>query len=313
MSANQTSTSVPGYSYDFYRTVIITVPVLVPLVVIPLIFSIKCICGCIHKTHAQIWTKTAKMFALSKEKKIYFHGPKKPSRWIIALLLIKALLFLMFSLAVFLNESVVTSHFGCIAGRWDCFEQDSGQFMRIRNCSNLGEFSTDHVHCYRISVELSTAIGEVGGLIFVIKIVVTAYIMVYFSVRHIHDRCLRIATGIGINLAFFLLAVGWPIGFAVGHVRLTETETLTFQMHNIINAVYYSLLYFAVTAAMLLRTNCTFDDFPEHIGSNTTVITVGAPTAGENGTVTTADGSVMPAKARVEITHGDKSQTIHVI
>ena len=305
-------TSIPGRSFEYYRRLIIIIPTVTPLVVIPIIFSIKYVCGCVHNSHAKIWYNTAKIFAFTKERKLYLQGSKKPSNCIIALLLIKALLLLMFSLAIFLNESVVSAHFGCVSGRWDCFAQGRGRTVRIRNCSNLGNFSNDHVHCYRLAFELSTAISEVGGLVFVLKIVITAYVMMYFSVRFVKNRCLRIATANGVVLLFFLLSVGGPVSFAVGHVRLTDAETLTFQMHNIINATYYAMLYFVVTLPMLLHSKCTFDDFPEY-SSNTTVITVGAPMAGENGSVPAVGGATMPPRASVQIQHGDKSHTINVI
>ena len=303
---------IPGNSYELYIRVIITVPVVAPLVVIPVLITITSFCSYIHKPHARVIYGTAKLFSFGNEKKIYLQSPsEKPSKSVVFLLVIKAILLLMFSLAVFLNESVIASNNGCVSGRWDCFARARGETVRVTNCSDLGEYSDDPIECYQPSFIFSTALSEVGGIAFLTQLIINAYIKVYFSIRHVRNRSLRIATASCVILLFFLVSSAGPIGFAVAHV-IRRTSTLTFKMHNILSATYYSLLYFVVTLTMLLRSKCTFSDLPEY-GSHTTVITVGGPMTGGDGMPVVVGGATTPPRASVQIAHGDKIHTINVV
>ena len=258
--------------------------------------------------------KLAEKFSFGEEKKFYLHQ-ERPSRCIFILLVIKGTLLLMFSLAVFLNESVIANEVGCLSGRWDCFTLSNSQAIRITNCSNLGEFSDDSIQCYRPAFEYSTAISEVGGIVFVTQIVISVYVAVYFSTASITNRCLRITSAVFIVFSFFVLAVVAPIFFASLHTARNETETLNFKLHNIIFAVYYSLIYFAMTLAMLVRSKCTFDDFDSDYDPNNTVITVGGPT-GTNGTTEVGGavgGAPTPPRASIQIAQGNKIHTINVV
>lgn len=300
-----------GHSYNFYEQVIITVPIVGPFVVIPVIIVVNCVCGCLHSSHPKILYGTADMFSFSEEKKHYLQGQEKPSHFIVFLLATKAVLLLMFSLAVFLNESIIANEVGCVSGNWDCFVVTNGQATRISNCSDLGEFSDDSIQCYHPAFEYSTAISEVGGIAFVSQIVISAYIAVYFSVRFITNRCLRITSAAIIVLLFFVVGFVAPIAFASGHLTLTTTETLNFEMHNLIFGIYYPLLYIVVTLALIVRSKCTFDDFDTDYDPHTTVITIGGPT-GEN-EETEVGGVTTPPRASVQIAQGNKVHKINVI
>ena len=306
--------SAPGYSFEFYRRVIITTPIVAPLVVFPIILAVNFVCGCIHKSHYNILTKLAEKFSFGNEKKYYLHK-ERPSRCIFVLLVVKGTLLLMFSLAVFLNESVIANEIGCLSGNWDCFTQSNGQAIRITNCSDLGEFSDNSIQCYRPTFMYSTAISEVGGIAFITQIVISAYVALYFSTASVNDRCLRITSATTVVFLFFVLAVVAPITFATLHTIRNETETLNFKMHNILFAVYYALIYFIVTMAMLTRSRCTFDDFDTDYDPENTVITVGGP-PGANGTAGMGGamgGAPTPPRASIQIAQGNKIHTINVI
>ena len=303
--------SAPGYSFEFYQRVIITTPIVAPLAVFPIILAVNFFCGCIHKSHAKILKKLAEKFSYGEEKKYYLHQ-ERPSRFIFVLLVLKGILLLMFALAVFLNASVIANEIGCLSGQWDCFVQSNGEAIRITNCSDLGEFSDNSIQCYRPGFKYSTAISEVGGIAFVMQILISVHVALYFSTASIHDRCLRITSATFVIFLFFVVAVVAPITFAVVHSIQTETETLNFKMHNIIFAVYYSLIYFVVTTAMLYRSRCTFDDFDTDYDPENTVITVGGP-PGSNGVGGAVSGALTPPRASIQIAQGDKIHTINVI
>ncbi len=302
--------SAPGHSFEFYQQVIITTPIVTPLAILPIILVVNLLCGCIHKAHTKILTKLAEKFSYGDEKKYYLHQ-ERPSRFIFVLLVIKGILLLMFSLAVFLNESVIANEIGCLSGHWDCFAQSNGEAIRITNCSDLGEFSDNSIQCYRPAFQYSTAISEVGGITFVMQIIISVHVALYFSTASIHDRCLRITSATFIVFLFFIVAVVAPITFAVVHTTRNETETLNFIMHNIIFAVYYSLIYFVVTTAMLYRSRCTFDDFDTDYDPENTVITVGGPPGGNGGGV--MGGAPTPPRASIQIAQGNKIHTINVV
>ena len=303
---------IVGYSYDFYKTTITTVPIVVPpLLVIPTILVVNCVCGCVQKSFEKVLHRMVDMFSSGEEKKHYLElqGVEKPSKFILFLLSLKAVILLMFSLAVFLNESIIASQTGCISGNWDCFTLSNGQATTITNCSDLGQFSDNSIQCYHPAFQYSTAISEVGGIAFIVNLVITGYIIMFFSVRFLHSRCLRITIGTLIVFFFFVIAFVCPITFAAVHVTLRSTETLQYQMHNIIFGIYYPLLYLVVTLAMIIRSKCTFDDYDPDYDPNTTVITVGGPT-GEYGTV---GGVTTPPCASIEIAQGNKVHKINVI
>ena len=258
-------TSIPNHSFDFYRRVVVAVPILAPLAVLPTIFAVECVCGCIHNSHAQIWSKFAEKVSFSEEKKYYLHE-EKPSKCILALLAIKGLLLVMFGLALFLNESIIAGETGCHTGYWDCFTLAHGQAIRITNCSSLGEFSDDSIQCYRPEFGYSAAISEVGGMLFLVHMLLNVYISIYFSTAPVRNRCLRVLTANFIVFSFFVFAVFISIFFASYHVAENEVETLNYKMHNIIFAIFLPLIYFVVTLAMLVHSKCTFDDFdPDYI------------------------------------------------
>ena len=271
-----------------------------------------------HKAHAKILTKLAEKFSFGDEKKYYLHQ-ERPLRSIYVLLVTKGILLLMFSLAVFLNESVIANEVGCLSGHWDCFTQSNGQAIRIINCSDLGEFSDVSIQCYRPAFHYSTAISEVGGIAFVTQIVISVYVAVYFSTASITNRCLRITSANFIIFLFFVLAVVAPITFAAFHTARNETETLNYKMHNILFAVYYALIYFVVTLSMLVRSRCTFDDLDTDYDPENTVITVGGPTvtgANYNGTAQVGGamgGAPTPPRASIQIAQGNKIHTINVL
>ena len=244
-----------NYSYEYYKLVVTTVPVLVPLVV-PLIFVIMTFsCGCIHKSHAKIFYKFAEKISSGEENKYFLHQ----ENCIVNLLVVKGVLFLMFSLAMFLNESVIAHGIGCYTGHWDCFTFRDDQPIRITNCSNLGEFSGSPIQCYRPAFEYSTAVSKVGGLIFVVYIASNIYVWFYYTTAPIRNCYLRVSTGIYKQFLFFVLAVALPIFFASYHTA-NETITLNDKMHNIIFAIYIPMIYTIVTLAMLLHSKCTFRD-----------------------------------------------------
>ena len=301
----------PGHSFQYYRQVIITVPILTPLVVIPAILMVKFVCGCIHSSHSQILSKLAEKFSFGEEKKYYLQQ-EKPSKCIFVLLVIKGMLLLMFSIAVFLNDSVIAHEVGCLSGHWDCFTLTRRRAIRIANCSNLGRFSDDSIQCYRPAFEYSTALSDVGGIVFVTHIIINVYIAIYFSTASITNRCLRITSAFFVNFAFSILAFVAPISFAIFHTPRRTAETLNFKMNNVIVAVYYSLIYIVVTLAMLVRSKCTFDDFDTDYDPNNIVITVDRPT-GANGT-TKVGGAVggTPPRASIQIAQGNKIHTINV-
>ena len=301
-----------GYSYEFYRRTIITVPiVLPPLLVIPTILGVNCACGCFQKSYEKIVQRIVEMISCGEEKKHYLElqGGEKPSKCIVFLVYLKTIILLMFGLAVFLNESLIAGEVGCTSGTWDCFTLSNGQAIRITNCSDLGEYSDNSIKCYLPAFEYSTGVSEVGGVTFIVSLVITAYIIMFFSVRFLQSRCLRITTATFIVFFFFVVAFACPIIFAALHVTLSSTQTLQYQMHNIIFGIYYPLLYIVVTLAMIIRSKCTFDDFDPDYDPNTTVITVGGPT-GENGTA--GGGVTTPPRATVEITQGNRVHIINV-
>lgn len=306
------SANFVSHSYEYYECVIIVVPIVVPLAIVPILWTVNCVCGCMHNTHPQILYGMAKMFSFGEEKKHYLYGygqQEKPPKSILILLTIKAVLLLMFGTAVFLNESLIEDGIGCHSQDWDCFiRSDTGE-IRIANCSGQDQSFDDPVQCYRLAVEFSTAISEVGGIMFVAQIVITTYIVVYFSVRSITSRCLRVASASAVIFIFFIFAFAAPIAFAVGHRKLISVGTLNFKMHNIIFGVYYPLLYLVVTVPLIIRSKCTFDDYDTEYDPNTIVITVGGPTP--EGYGTTGEGSVTtPPRATVQIEQGNK---IHII
>lgn len=307
-----TSVNFTGHTYEYYERVITIVPIVVPLAIIPIVLTINCVCGCIHSAHPQILHGMASTFSFGEEKKHYLHGygqGEKPPKTILLLLAIKAVLLLMFGLAVLLNESLIANETGCHTG-WDCFTISNGQAIRIINCSDLGQFSDDAIQCYRSAIGYSTALSELGGIAFLSQVVINAYIVIYFSVRFITSRSLRVVSASFVIFLFFVVAFAAPIAFAVGHVRLTTVETLNFQMHNIIFGVYYPLLYVVVTLALIIRSKCTFDDYDAEYDPNTTVITVSGPTTTE-GYGTTGESEVTtPARATVQIEQGNK---VHII
>lgn len=306
--------STPNHSYEFYRRVIIAVPILAPLAVLPAIFAAQCVCGCIHNSHAQIWMKFGEKFAFSDEKKYYLHQ-ENPSKCIFALLAIKGLLLVMFGIALFLNESVVANETGCHTGFWDCFTVIRGQAIRITNCSNLGEFSDDSIQCYRPAFGYSAAIDEVGGLLFVVHILINVYISIYFATAPVRNRCLRVLTANSVVFSFFLFAVVASIFFATYHVSENVVETLNYQMHNILFAIFFPLIYFAVTLAMLVRSRCTFDDFDTDHDPNNIVITVDGVTgtgATSNGMATKMGGARSQPRTSINIAQGEKNHTINV-
>lgn len=94
---------------------IITTPIVAPLAVFPIILVVNFFCGCIHNSHAKILKKLAEKSSYGEEKKYYLHQ-ERPSRFIFILLVLKGILLLMFSLAVFLNESVIANEIGCLSG-----------------------------------------------------------------------------------------------------------------------------------------------------------------------------------------------------
>ena len=306
--------SIPNHSFEFYRRVVITVPILAPLVVLPTICAVECVCGCIHNSHAQIWTKFAEKVSFGEEKKYYLHQ-EKPSKCIFALLVIKGLLLVMFSLALFLNESIIADETGCHTGHWDCFTLTHGRAIRITNCSNLSEFSDDSIQCYRPAFGYSAAISEVGGLLFVVHIIINVYTSIYFSTAPVRNRCLRVLTANFIVFSFFIFAVVASIFFASYHVAENEAETLNYKMHNIIFAIFFPLIYLVVTLAMLVRSNCTFDDFDPDYDPNNIVITVDGISgagAGVNGTTTKVGGARTQPRTRIHIAQGNKTHTVNV-
>ena len=270
---------ISNHSYEFYRLVVITVPVLVPLVVPATFIIMTFSCGCIHKSHAKIFFKFAEKISSGEEKKYYLYREKQ-SGCIVSLLVAKGVLFLMFSLAMFLNESIIAHGIHCYTGHWDCFTFRDGQPIRTTNCSNL-EFSGDSIQCYRPAFEYSTAISKVGGLIFVVYIASNIYVWFYYTTAPIRNCYLRVSTGIYKQFLFFILAVVLPIFFASYHAA-DETKTLNNKMHNIIFAIYIPVIYTVVTLAMLLHSRCTFDDVNIDYDPNKVVIT-GSGQTGANG------------------------------
>jgi hypothetical protein len=305
--------AAPNHSYGFYRRVIIIVPLLVPLVVLPTILAVKCVCGCIHNSHAQIWKKFAEKVAFGEEKKYYIHQ-EKPSKCIIVLLAIKGILLVMFGLALFLNESIISGETGCHTGHWDCFTIDNGHAIRITNCSNLGEFSDDSIQCYRPGFGYSVAISEVGGMLFILHILLNVYLSIYFATAPVRNRCLRVLTADFIVFAFFILAVFGSIFFATYHASRNEAETLNYKMHNILFAIFFPLIYFVVSWAMLIRSKCTFDNFDSDYDPNNVVITVdGMTAAGTNGAMSTnMGGARTQPRTSINIAQGNKTHTVHV-
>ena len=306
-SANSVS-----HSYEYYERVIIVTPIVVPLAIVPILWTVNCVCGCMHNSHPQMLYGMANMFSFGEEKKHYLYGygqREKPPKTILILLAIKAVLLLMFGVAVFLNESLITDEIGCHGQDWDCFVRSDRGEIRIANCTGQDRSSDDAVQCYRIAIELSTAISEVGGIAFVTHIVFTTYILVYFSVRSISSRCLRVACAAAVIFTFFIIVFAAPIAFAIGHVERITVETLNFKMHNILFGAYYPLLYVVVTMPLIIRSKCTFDDYDTEYDPNMTVITVGGPTT--EGYGTTGEGGVTtPPRATVQIEQGNK---VHVI
>ena len=304
--------SIPNHSYEFYRNVVVAVPLLAPLAILPGIFAAQCVCGCIHNSHAQIWTKFGEKFAFGDEKKYYLHQ-ERPSKCIFILLAIKGILLIMFGLALFLNESVIADETGCHTGQWDCFTVENGQAIRITNCSNLGKFSDESIQCYRPAFGYSSAIDEVGGLLVVVHILFNVYTSIYFATAPVRNRCLRIVTANFVVFTFFLFAVVASIFFATYHVGSNEAETLNYKMHNILFAVFFPLLYFAVSLAMLMRSKCTFDDFDTDHDPNNVVITVDGMTGpGTNGALTKVCGARTQPRTSINIAQGNKSHTVHV-
>ena len=311
--------SIPNHSYEFYRRVVAAVPILVPLAVLPAIFVTQCVCGCIHNTHAQIWMKFGERFAFGDEKKYYLHQ-EKPSRCIFALLATKGILLVMFGLALFLNESVIAGETGCHTGHWDCFTVERGRAIRISNCSNLGEFSDDSIQCYRPQFSYSGAIDEVGGMLVVVHILINVYTSIYFATAPVRNRFLRLLTANSVVFVFFLFAVVASIFFATYHVA-DEAETLNYQMHNILFALFFPLIYFVVTLALLVRSKCTFDNFDSDHDPNSMVITVDrmTGTAPSNGTMTEVGGAqtemggaTTQPRTRIRIVQGNKTHTVNV-
>lgn len=307
--------SRPGNSYEYYQQVIYTVPLTLPLVAIPVALSINVTCGCIHGAHKKIFLGAVKLFSSGEEKQHYLQQ-EKPSRFILTLLFTKAILLVMFAFAVFLNDSLIADEIGCVSGGWDCFARSDGVTTRVTNCSNLGEFHDDDIECYRPAFEYSTALAEIGGIVFIVHIVINAYIEIYFSVRYITSRCLRIISSNLVVLFFGLLSVVGPILFAVLHVRVT-VETLNFKMHNILPAIYYPLIYIVVTLTMTIRSKCSFDDYGAGLDPNTTVITVGGPPeANAIGTIEmggATSAALTPPRASVQIAQGNKVHIINVV
>ena len=309
--------STPNHSFEFYRRVIIAVPILAPLVVLPAIFAVKCVCGCIHNSHAQIWKKFAEKFAFGEEKKHYLLQAEKSSKCILALLAIKGLLLVMFGLALFLNDSIITGETGCHTGHWDCFTIERGRAIRITNCSNLGEFSDDSIQCYRPEFGYSVAISEVGGMLFIVHLLINVYIAIYFSTAPVRNRCLRVITADFVVFSFFVFAVVASIFFASYHVSENVAETLNYKMHNVLFAIFLPLIFFVVTLAMLVRSKCTFDNFDSDYDPNNIVITVdhGITGAGatSNGSAATKMGGVQKQpRTSINIAQGDKTHTVNV-
>ena len=309
-----TLNSFSGHSLEYYEQVTIIVPLVVPLAVIPILLGINFVCGCIHNSHPKILREIATMFSFGEEKKHYLYGYTrglKPPKSILSLLGIKAIVLVMFGLSVLLNESLIADEIGCHSGDWDCFATSNGETIRVTNCSNIGHISDDAIQCYRPGITYSTAISEVGGIAFIVHMLVNAYNVIFFAARFVTNRCLRVTTAVLVILLFCLISFVAPIAFAVGHVRLTAVETLNFKVHNILFAIYYPLIYLLVTAAMIIRTKCTFDDYDKDYDPNTTIITVGGPTTtGENGTE--VGGVTTPPRATVQIEQGNKLHIIKV-
>ena len=309
--------AAPNHSFEFYRRIIIAVPILVPLVVFPTIFAAQCVCGCIHNSHAQIWKKFAEKVAFSEEKKYYLHQ-EKPSKCIFALLAIKGILLVMFSLALFLNESIISGETGCHTGHWDCFTIADGHAIRITNCSNLGKFSDESIQCYRPEFGYSVAVSEVGGMLFILHIVLHVYISIYFATAPVRNRCLRVLTADFIVFAFFVLAVFASIFFATYHGARNEAETLNYKMHNILFAIFFPLIYFVVSLAMLVHTRCTFDNFDSDYDPNNVVITVdgiSGSRAGANGVAMDdmpLGGARTQPRTSINIAQGNKTHTVNV-
>lgn len=250
--------SFSNYSYEYYKLVVTTVPVVVPLFV-PLAFVILTFsCGCIHKSHAKIYYRFAEKISSGEENKYFLHQERQSS-CIVNLLVVKGVLFLMFGVAMFLNESVIAHVIGCYAGHWDCFTFRDGQPIRITNCSNLGEFSGSPIQCYLPAFEYSTAASKVGGLIFIVYIASKMYVWFYYMTAYARYCYLRVSAGILKQFLFFVLAVALPIFFASYHTA-NETNTLNDKMHSIIFAIYIPMMYTIVTLAMLLHAKCTFHD-----------------------------------------------------
>ena len=115
---------------------------------------------------------------------------------------------------------------------------------------------------------------------------------------------------------FGLLALVGPVMFAIFHV-MVSIETLNFRMHNILPAIYYPLIYIAITLTMAIRSKCGLfgDDHDKDLDPNTIVFTVGGP-PGENGTSEVGGATpaaATPPRASLRIAHGNKVYIVNVI
>ena len=307
--------SFPGHSHEFYRRVIIAVPLVTPLVLIPIVLTLTCLCGCKHKSTP--WRLLLADPFLTSQEKQHFNIRERtlPHYWVLALLLVKALLVAMFGLAEYLSEALIGNEIGCSTGpSWDCFMIESRDLSgegvtRITNCSDFSQFqSTDRVECYQVAFDVLTVSGQLGGIAFVTHIATSAYVALYFTAQFIQNRCLRILGANFVIFVFFLLFVVTPVAFNSKYATFDFVETLNVMMHDVIIAVYYPFIYVVITLAMVIRSKCTFDDFYTDYDPNTTVITVGGPIKEVGGAI------VSPlTHTSVQVAQGNKVQFLNAL
>ena len=272
----------PGHNYEFYQRVIVAVPLTVPLILVPVVFTLCCISGCRLQSTPQRFLEFAEPFLTATEKQHYIREGRVATS-VLLLVLTKAVLAVMFGLAEFLSGALIADTIRCQTGpSWDCFartKSDGGQVVvrRLANCSSIGQFNDSKlsVECYRHSFEYLTATAELGGVAFITHILINSYFMLYFSVRHIESRYLRLFTAYAVLIMYFLTFVVAPISFSAKYAIFEFMETLTVMMHDVIIAIFYPLFYIVVTMAMLIRSGFMFDSYDTDYNPNTTVITVG--------------------------------------
>ena len=297
--------SYPGYSYDFYRSVIVAVPLVLPLLAIPVSTVLSCICCCMHKSTPQRLLEVAEPFLTSKEKLHYIHEGKL-SHSVLVLVIIKTTLVIMFGLAEYLSEALIADSARCLTGSWDCFMSTGGEVVRVTNCSDYTQSDGNDIECYRIAFEVLNVGAQVGGITFVTHVLNSSYVTFYYSIRFVSNRCLRFMAASCVVFVYFFVFVVLPICFSIKYEVTELFETITVKIHDILIAVYYPLIYAVITMAMAIHSKCIFDDHDTSYHPNTTIIIVGR--ASEVG------GAMVPFRnTNVTVAHGNKVQVLNVM